>query len=145
MLFRSNRGGNITFHGPGQVVVYPIFNLLKLKYNAHNYINSLEQIVINILNEYGIEGSRKPEYRGVWVQDKKISAVGIHLKKWISSHGLSFNINVDKNYFNHINPCGITEFGIASLEDYIESVDIDDIKQKLVKSFENVFDIQFEA
>ncbi|MBN7773113.1 lipoyl(octanoyl) transferase LipB [Clostridium aminobutyricum] len=144
-IVEINRGGNITFHGPGQVVAYPIFDLSKMKRDAHWYIESLEQIVINVLSEYGIEGARKPEYKGVWIDDKKISAVGVHLKRWITSHGLSFNINVDKKYFNQINPCGITEFGIASLEDYMEDVDIASIKQHLVKNFEKVFDIQFDA
>ena len=144
-IVEINRGGNITYHGPGQVVAYPVFNLSNLNYDAHRYIESLEQVVINVLNEYGIEGSRKPEYKGVWINDKKISAVGVHIRKWITSHGLSFNINMDKNYFNQINPCGITEFGIASLEDYVENIHITDIKQKLVNSFSNVFDIQFEA
>lgn len=144
-LAEINRGGNITFHGPGQIVAYPIFNLLKLGCDAHRYIASLEQVVIDVLGEYGIEGSRKPEYRGVWVGDKKIAAVGVHLKKWITSHGLSFNINVDKNYFNQINPCGITEFGIVSLEDHVETINLNDVKQKVVKSFETVFDIPFES
>lgn len=143
-IVEINRGGNITFHGPGQVVAYPVFNLSRLKCDAHRYMESLEQAVINVLSEYGIEGSRKPEYKGVWINDKKVSAVGVHLKKWITSHGLSFNINVDKNFFYQINPCGITEFGIASLEDFAENVDIGDVKQKLVESFENVFDIRFE-
>ncbi len=144
-IVEINRGGNITFHGPGQIVAYPVFNLSSMQRDAHWYIASLEQAVIDVLGEYGIEGTRKPEYRGVWIQDKKVSAVGVHLKKWITTHGLSFNVNVDKKYFNQINPCGITEFGIVSLEDYIEKINIADVKQKLVKSFENVFDIQFMA
>lgn len=144
-IVEINRGGNITYHGPGQIVAYPIFNLSKLKRDSHWYMGSLEQTVINVLGEYGIEGSRKPEYRGVWIKDKKISAIGVRFKKWITSHGLSFNINVNKKYFNQINPCGITEFGIISLEDYVKHVDITDVKQKLIKSFEDVFDIQFEA
>jgi len=144
-IVEINRGGNITFHGPGQIVAYPVFNLSKLGCDAHQYIASLEQVVIDVLGEYGIEGSRKPEYRGVWIDDKKIAAVGVHLKRWITSHGLSFNINVDKNYFNQINPCGITEFGIASLEDHVKNIDLNNVKQKVVKSFENVFGVPFEA
>lgn len=80
-IVEINRGGNITFHGPGQVVTYPVFNLSKIYYNAHRYIESLEQVAINVLREYGIEGLKKPEYKGVWITDKKISAVGVHLKK----------------------------------------------------------------
>lgn len=144
-IVEINRGGNITFHGPGQIVAYPVFNLSKLGCDAHQYIASLEQVVINVLREYGLEGSKKPEYRGVWIDDKKIAAVGVHLKRWITSHGLSFNINVDKNYFNQINPCGITEFGIVSLEDHVKNINLNDVKQKVVKSFEDVFDVPFEA
>lgn len=144
-IVEINRGGNITFHGPGQLVAYPIFDLTELKQDSHWYIESLEQIVINVLDEYGIEGSRKPEYKGVWIADKKISAVGVHLKRWITSHGFSFNINVDKKYFNQINPCGITDFGISSLEDYQKTSDMTQIKQQVAKNFENVFDIQFHG
>lgn len=138
-----NRGGNITFHGPGQVVAYPIFNLNSLKCDAHGYIFTLEQLIINVLNEYGIEGFRKPEYKGVWIEDEKISAVGVHLKRWITTHGLSFNVNVDKRYFAKINPCGIKEFGICSLSDKIENIDIAAVKQKIVIQFEQIFNIKF--
>ena len=144
-VVKVSRGGDITFHGPGQVIAYPVFDLTKLKRDVHWYVDSIEQVVINVLKGYGIEGSRKPKYRGVWVKDEKISAVGISLKKWITSHGLSFNINVDKKWFGQINPCGITEFGITSLEDFKGNVNLADVKEKLVKSFEDVFDVQFEV
>lgn len=144
-IVEINRGGNITFHGPGQIVAYPVFNLSKLKRDSHWFMDCLEQTVINVLGDYGVEGSRKPEYRGVWIKDKKISAAGVHFKRWITSHGLSLNICVDKKYFSQINPCGITEFGVASLEDYLGRVDIGGIREKLVKSFEEVFDIRFMA
>ena len=79
-IVRVNRGGNITFHGPGQIVAYPVFDLSKHERDAHVFVKNLEQVVINVLDDYGIEGSRKPEYRGVWINDKKVSAVGVHLK-----------------------------------------------------------------
>lgn len=139
-----NRGGNITFHGSGQIVVYPIFNLNRLKKDIHWYIDCLEDIIIHVLKDYGIEGNKKPQYRGVWINDKKIAAIGVHVKRWITLHGLSFNINIDKKYFQMINPCGITEFGISALEDYIEDIDINDVKQKLINGFEHVFNIKFE-
>ena len=143
-IVKINRGGNVTFHGPGQIVAYPVFDLKYLKKDVHWFINSLESSVINVLKEYGIEGSRKPQYRGTWVADKKISAVGVHVKKWITTHGLSFNVNVDKEFFNWINPCGIKEFGIASLEDFADRIDIATVKQQLIQSLENVFEIKFE-
>lgn len=127
-IIETKRGGNVTFHGPGQIIAYPIFNLKKIKKDAHWYIDCLEEVVINTLLEYGISGSRKPEYRGVWVEDLKISALGVYLKRWITLHGLSLNINVDKKYFEMINPCGITEYGISSLEDYVKHVEINKVK-----------------
>lgn len=137
-----NRGGNITFHGPGQLVAYPIFNLEMLKKDVQWYVDSLEEAVIKTLGEYGLSGSRKPKYRGVWVEDEKISALGIYLKRWVSMHGLSFNVNVDKTYFNLINPCGIKEFGVACLSDYIEDIEITEVKKKLIRNFECVFEIK---
>lgn len=140
-LVKINRGGNITFHGPGQIVAYPILNLNRHYRDVHWYVSSLENVVIDTLSEYNIAGYKKPEYRGVWVDEKKISAVGVHLKKWISTHGLSLNVNVDKTYFKMINPCGITEFGVASIEDYQDNIKISDVKYKLIESFEKLFKI----
>lgn len=139
-----SRGGNVTFHGPGQIVAYPIFNLSHLKKDIHWYIACLEDVIIDTLKGYGIEGSKKPQYRGVWIKDKKIAAIGVHVKRWTTIHGLSFNIHVDKKYFQMINPCGIKEFGVSALEDYLNHVEIDCVKQKLISSFEHVFNIKFE-
>lgn len=143
-IVKINRGGNVTFHGPGQIVAYPIFNLNYLNKDAHWYIDCLENVVINVLKEFGIAGTKKAQYRGTWVGENKISAVGVYLKNWITMHGLSFNINVDKEYFSWINPCGITEFGIASLEAYVENIDISKVKRQLVQSFEYIFNIELE-
>ncbi len=139
-----NRGGNVTFHGPGQVVVYPIFNLNKLQKDVHWFITCLEQVVINVLSDYGIEGTRKPEYRGVWIGDRKVSAVGVHVKRWITTHGLSMNLGVDKKYFSWINPCGITEFGVSSMEDYIQDIQKEKVRKQLIYQFETVFQINLE-
>jgi lipoyl(octanoyl) transferase len=143
-IVKINRGGNVTFHGPGQIVAYPIFDLKCLKKDIHWFMDCLENSVINVLKQYGVEGSQKPQYRGTWVGDKKISAVGVHVRKWIATHGLSFNINLNKEYFNWINPCGITEFGITSLEDYTDQIDIALVKEQLIRSFEDIFQIKLE-
>lgn len=143
-IVKISRGGNITFHGPGQLVAYPIFNLNHLKKDVHWYMDCLEDTVIRVLDAYDIKASKKPEYRGVWIEDRKIAAVGVHVKRWVTLHGLSFNINVDKKYFNMINPCGITEFGISSLQDYVDNPDITHIKEKLISCFEDVFQIEFK-
>lgn len=140
-VVKVNRGGNITFHGPGQIVVYPILNLNKFYKDVHWYVGSLENVVIDTLSQYNISGYKKSKFRGVWVNENKISAVGVHLKKWISTHGLSLNVNVDKTYFEMINPCGITEFGIISIVDYQDNIKISDVKHKLIGSFEKIFKI----
>lgn len=144
-VVNADRGGNITYHGHGQLVVYPIFNLNKLRKDVHWYVESLEQAVINLLQTYGIEGSRKEAYRGVWVGDKKICATGVHVRKWITTHGISFNYSVNKKHFKLINPCGIPEFGIASLDDYIENIDALELRNRMIKSFECVFGIRFHS
>ncbi len=138
-----DRGGNITFHGPGQIVAYPVFNLACLKKDVHWFVNALEETVIIILRDYGIEGSRKKEYKGVWIKDAKVAALGVHAKRWITTHGLSFNVNVDKRFFRMINPCGIKEFDVGNLVDSCEDVDIEEIKNKLATAFEMVFEISF--
>ena len=141
-LHESNRGGNITYHGPGQLVGYPILNLRKFKKDAHWYIRQLEEVIIRTLDGYGISSGRKSEYTGVWVQEKKIAAIGVSLKKWITGHGFALNIEVNKEHFNLINPCGITEFSVASLDDYIEGVDYSDVVKKVILSFQEVFEVE---
>lgn len=143
-IVKINRGGNVTFHGPGQIVAYPIFDLKCLKKDIHWFIDCLENSVINVLAQYGIKGEKKPQYRGTWIGDKKISAVGVHVRKWIATHGLSFNINVSKEYFHWINPCGITGFGVTSLADYEEQIDLALVKSQLIQSFEQIFQIKLE-
>ncbi len=143
-VVETKRGGNVTFHGPGQIVAYPIFSLEKLKKDAHWYMDCLEEVVIKTLSQYGVHGSKKPEYRGVWVGNCKISAVGVYLKKWTTFHGLSLNIDIDKEYFNMINPCGITEFGVSNLLDYVESIEMEKVKEQLVRDFQKVFEIELE-
>lgn len=141
-LYQSNRGGNVTYHGPGQMVVYPIMDLTKFQKDSHWYLRQLEEVIIKTLEKYGIPGGRKPKYTGAWIKDKKIAAIGVHVKKWITMHGFAFNISVKKSHFDLISPCGIKEFGIASLDDYIESVKYSEVLEVVRKKFEEVFDIE---
>lgn len=140
----TNRGGNITYHGPGQLVGYPIFNLTKFEKDIILYVRKLEEVIIRTLSNYGVDATRKSEYPGVWVNDKKIAAIGVHKKKWITSHGFAFNIEVNKQHFGLINPCGITDFGIASLNDYIENIDFNEVVQIVESAFNEVFEIESE-
>lgn len=141
-LFQTRRGGNITYHGQGQLVAYPILNLNKFKKDAHWYLRQLEEVIIRTLKTYGIIAGRKPKYTGVWVEDSKIAAIGVYVKRWITMHGFAFNLFVNKEHFSFINPCGITEFGVASLDDYIEEIDYDDVVNRVKNKFKEVFDME---
>jgi len=141
-VYETNRGGNVTYHGPGQLVAYPILNLNKFKKDVHWYIRQLEEVVIRTLKTYGISADRKEKYTGVWVGDRKITAIGVHVKRWITMHGFAFNISVNKEHFGFINPCGITEFGIASLDDFVKVIDYSDVLKRIQKKFEETFDIE---
>lgn len=140
-LFKSNRGGNVTFHGPGQLVVYPILKLSKFKKDIHWYVRNLEEVIIKTLETYNIKASRKEKYTGVWIENSKIAAIGVHVKKWITYHGFSFNIKVNKNYFKMINPCGITEYGIASLDDYVDAK-YEEVVERIKEQFINIFNME---
>jgi lipoyl(octanoyl) transferase len=143
-LYTTNRGGNVTYHGPGQMVAYPVMDLTKFKKDSHWYLRQLEEVVIQTMEKYGVTGGRKPKYTGVWVRDKKIAAIGVHVKKWITMHGFAFNLSVDKSHFDLINPCGIKEFGIASLDDYIENIRYSDVIDNVKSTFEEVFEMDLK-
>jgi lipoate-protein ligase B len=106
-LFHVERGGDVTYHGPGQIVVYPIFNLKEYGYRFIRYVGQLEEVVLRALKDFGIEGVRDPLNRGVWVDGEKIASVGVAIKRWVSFHGLSLNYETDLKYFELINPCGL--------------------------------------
>lgn len=142
-LYESTRGGNITYHGPGQLVVYPILNLNKFNKDAHLYLRQLEEVIIRTLNVYNIKAGRKVKYTGVWVDDTKIAAIGVALRRWITQHGFSFNISVNKDHFSLINPCGITRFAICSLEEFITDIDYDEVVYNVEIQFEKIFHMKY--
>ncbi|MEF2964432.1 lipoyl(octanoyl) transferase LipB [Paenibacillus sp. M1] len=148
-VFEIDRGGDITYHGPGQLVGYPLIWLDGGKgLDLHGYLRSLEQVVIDYLRQYGIEGSRKPEYTGVWVGDEKICAIGVkfnkcrHRKGFITSHGFAFNVKsgIQEEGFRGIIPCGIQEYGVTSLEDVTgRPFTVEETAQEIVPFFKRVF------
>ena len=139
-LFRVNRGGRVTFHGPGQLVAYPIFDLSLDQKDIHQYIRNLEKVVIRSLDELGIEGRSISGYTGVWVGKKKIASIGIGVKRWITYHGLSLNVNIDLSYFSLIDPCGLCECDVTSLAEILGSkVKMDNVRSLFVNSFCEVF------
>lgn len=134
------RGGNVTYHGPGQITAYPIFNLNHLKKDIHFFLRQLENVVLGLVSDFGIEGRRKEGHTGVWVERKKISSIGIAIKNWITFHGLSINIKKDDlaNY-RFIKPCGL-DIEMTSLESALaKEVDIEKAKEILLDNFRRVF------
>jgi len=149
-FYKTNRGGDITFHGPGQVVAYPIFDLEKFYTDIGKYLRNLEEVVILTLADYGIKGERSKGETGVWLDagvtgnQRKICAIGVRCSRWVTMHGFAFNINTDLNYFDHIIPCGIPNKKVTSLQQELGKVmDLEEVKIKLKEKFELVFSIQF--
>ncbi len=149
--FRTNRGGDITFHGPGQLVGYPVIDLDQFKPDLGWYLRSLEEVIIRTMAEYGLQGMRSNGETGVWLEpdimglERKICAMGIRCSRWITMHGFAFNINTNLSFFDYIVPCGIQNKKVASLEAELGyTVSMDDIKQKVKRNFEKVFDASFE-
>ncbi len=134
-VFWSDRGGDATFHGPGQLVGYPILRLKVL--DTHKYLRDLEELVILVLSDYGIGAGRHPKYTGVWVNGNKIAAIGVKFSSgWITSHGFALNVQTDLTWFDRITPCGIKEFGVTSLSRELgREVPLVEVEEKIVDHF----------
>jgi lipoyl(octanoyl) transferase len=138
-VFWSDRGGDATFHGPGQIVGYPILRL-EVR-DTHAYLRELEDVIIRVLEDYGLKGWHHPEYTGVWVADRKIAAIGVKFSSgWITSHGFALNVKTDLSWFDRITPCGIKEFGITSLNRELDrEISLLEVEEKLVDRFLHTF------
>ena len=142
---KINRGGDITYHGQGQLVVYPILDLDDFFTDIARYIRFLEEMVIRLLHIYGIKGERIEGLSGVWIdaegiRPRKICAVGVHLSRWVTMHGIALNLNTDLSYFNHIVPCGISDKAVTSLSEEIGTrVDESLVKKQMISIFEDLF------
>jgi len=137
----TDRGGEITYHGPGQLVGYPIINLNNYNKSITWFINSLEQIIINTLKEFNINGSRKDDFPGVWVDDEKICAMGVRIAQWVTMHGFALNVNPNMKYFDGMIPCGILDYGVTSMTNSINnSIKLEDIMSILSFEFNIIFD-----
>ncbi len=144
--YRIDRGGDITYHGPGQIVGYPIFDLEQFGIGIRQYIYNIEEAIILTLSGYGIEVSRLSSASGVWLDPensssaRKICAIGVRASRHVTMHGFAFNVNTDLSYFSHINPCGFADKGVTSMEKELGAPqDIDDVREKLKKNLEAVF------
>ncbi len=144
--YRINRGGDITYHGPGQIVGYPIFKLENFGLSIKKYIYNLEEAIILTLDEFGLSGSRLDSASGVWLgssdpaKARKICAIGVRASRYVTMHGFAFNVNTDLNYFNHINPCGFKDKGVTSMEkEFGKKQDLNEVKEKLKINLSSVF------
>jgi lipoyl(octanoyl) transferase len=150
-FFASNRGGDITFHGPQQLVGYPIFDLEKFYTDIGKYLRNLEEVFILTMAEYGLKGERSAGETGVWMdttisgRERKICAMGIRCSRWITMHGFAFNVNTDLSYFDYIIPCGIRNKQVTSLQKELGyTLDMNEVKEKVKKNFELVFDVELK-
>jgi len=149
-FFRIDRGGDITYHGPGQIVGYPIFDLEIMKISLKEYIFRLEETIIKTLSEYNLSAARLEGGTGVWIEPdvkeraRKICAIGVKASRYVTMHGFAFNVNTDLTYFNHINPCGFTDKGVTSLEKELGAKqDIDKVKAIVREKIREVFDLNW--
>ena len=144
-VFHADRGGDITYHGPGQLVGYPILNLESYYLDLHRYLRDLEEVVIRVLGGYHLKAGRSPGYTGVWIGGEKICAIGVKSSRWVTMHGFALNVSTDLSYFDRIIPCGIFEKGVTSMRDQLgHEVDMEEVKARTVEEFGNVFDATVE-
>jgi len=148
-FFQTNRGGDITYHGPGQLVGYPIFDLEQFYRDIGRYLRELEEVIILTLQDYGLKGERSSGETGVWLDPdvpgraRKICAMGVRCSRWITMHGFALNISNDLSYFNHIIPCGIPDKSVTSLQKELEvTPTVAEVKEKVLQKFEQVFGVQ---
>lgn len=150
-FFKTNRGGDITFHGPGQLVGYPILDLENFGMGLRQYIYSIEEAVIRMLAHYGITASRDPEATGVWLDTalptaRKICAIGVKSSRHVTMHGFAINVNTDLDYFRYIHPCGIVDKGVTSMAKELgKNVDLEQVKNSILMEFQAIFDVKIEV
>lgn len=136
----TDRGGDVTYHGPGQLVMYPIFDLKRHGQDLHRWMRDLEETQLLILSHFGIEGRRFPPHAGAWVGDKKVSAIGVKVKRWVSMHGIAMNVEATPEGFQTIVPCGIEGYGVTSLSEILgRLIHLDEVKPVAIQAFATVF------
>jgi len=140
-FYPTDRGGDVTYHGPGQLVGYPILDLRDWKRDVGAYVRAVEETIILTLADYGIEAGRIPKLTGVWVGERKIAAIGVHLSRWVTSHGFALNVSTDLSYFQYIVPCGLTK-PVTSMAALGVRASLDEVGAKLAVHFARIFDCE---
>ena len=143
-LYESDRGGDVTYHGPGQIVAYPVMDLREWKRDVGAFVRGIEQVLIDTLGDFGIGAKRIPKLTGVWVDDAKIAAIGVHLSRWVSTHGWALNVSTDLRYFDYIVPCGLRK-PVTSMAALGVRADAEDVKNALAERFGQVFEFEMQA
>lgn len=139
-VYDIDRGGDITYHGPGQIVGYPIIDLNNWFKDTHKYLRALEEVIIKTCENYGLQCGRNEKHTGVWIDDRKIAAIGIKVSRWVTMHGFAFNINTDLNLFKGIIPCGIQDKSVTSLSKELKKeIDTNEVKEILLRNFFTLF------
>ncbi|WP_435027343.1 lipoyl(octanoyl) transferase LipB [Nostoc sp. CALU 1950] len=139
---RVERGGEVTYHCPGQLVGYPILNLQRYRKDLHWYLRQLEEVIIRVLAVYGLQGERIPAFTGVWLQGRKVAAIGIKVSRWITMHGFALNVCPDMTGFERIVPCGISDKPVGSLAEWIPGITCQEVRFYIAQSFAEVFGVE---
>jgi lipoyl(octanoyl) transferase len=140
-LHRSERGGEVTYHCPGQLVLYPILNLRRHQQDLHWYLRQLEEVVIQLLASYDLVGDRIPGLTGVWLQEKKVAAIGIKVSRWVTLHGLALNVDNDLRGFDRIVPCGIADRAVGNLQEWLPTISMPEVQARAIQVFAQVFQL----
>jgi len=140
-LFFIDRGGDVTYHGPGQLVGYPIFDLRERGKDLHHYVHNIEEVILRTLKDFSINARRDESHPGVWVNGEEIAAIGLSMRRWVSMHGFALNVNTNLDHFSFINPCGFTDRRATSMSRHLDSeASMEAVKERLVFHFHDVFD-----
>jgi lipoyl(octanoyl) transferase len=143
LLCRTERGGEVTYHCPGQIVGYPILNLRHYQLDLHWYLRQLEAVIIRVLANYQLPGERISGMTGVWVEGRKVAAIGIKVSRWITMHGFALNVCPDLSGFEQIVPCGIADQPVGSLAQFVPGVEVDRVQQQVIEAFAEMFGVEF--